>query len=77
MKTLFTAEAISKGGLSTTPTPERFRQSHRLDQYRPAWIRTLSAMDDLLHSIRAPQIIDASILFLFILSGYLIYVSAW
>jgi hypothetical protein len=40
-----------------------------IDQYRPLWIKILSIIDDLLFSIRAPQIIDslflAVILFIF------------
>jgi uncharacterized protein with NAD-binding domain and iron-sulfur cluster len=39
-----------------------------LDQYRPIWIKSLSKMDDILYSIKAPQIIDSIFLFLFILT---------
>jgi len=39
-----------------------------LDQFRPFWIRSLSRIDDVLYSIRAPQIIDSSVLCLIVLS---------
>jgi uncharacterized protein with NAD-binding domain and iron-sulfur cluster len=48
-----------------------------LDQYRPKWIRSISKIDDILYSIKAPQIIDFIILFLLILSGYLFYACCW
>ena len=33
-----------------------------LDQYRPLWIKTLSKIDDILYSIKAPQLIDIIII---------------
>ncbi len=39
-----------------------------LDQFRPFWIRSLSKIDDVLYSIRAPQIIDSSVLCLILFS---------
>jgi uncharacterized protein with NAD-binding domain and iron-sulfur cluster len=48
-----------------------------LDQYQPLWIRSISKIDDILYSIKAPQIIDFIFWLLLILSGYLLYVSVW
>ncbi|MFA5263880.1 MAG: FAD-dependent oxidoreductase, partial [Opitutaceae bacterium] len=45
-----------------------------LDQYCPMWIRSLSGIDDILYSIRAPQIIDSLLGILLISSVYLVYV---
>jgi len=39
-----------------------------LDQYRPLWIRGLSKIDDILYSIKAPQMIDSLFLSLVLLS---------
>ncbi|MFA6472855.1 MAG: FAD-dependent oxidoreductase [Candidatus Latescibacterota bacterium] len=44
-----------------------------LGQYQPAWIKSLSKIDDILYSIKAPQIIDSIFWFLFVLIGYLFY----
>lgn len=41
-----------------------------LDQYRPMWIRGLSKIDDVLYTIKAPQLIDS-------IFGALILISAW
>ena len=30
-----------------------------MDQYQPGWIRSLSGIDDILYSIKAPQLIDS------------------
>lgn len=45
-----------------------------LDQYRPKWIRGLSKVDDILYTIKAPQLIDSTLLVLFLA---LILLSAW
>jgi hypothetical protein len=45
-----------------------------MDQYRPAWIRCLSGMDDALYSVKAPQIIDSLMLLLLVLDICLLYV---
>ena len=39
-----------------------------LDQFRPLWIRGLSKIDDILYSIKAPQMIDSLFLSLILLS---------
>jgi uncharacterized protein with NAD-binding domain and iron-sulfur cluster len=44
-----------------------------LDQYRPLWIRSLSKIDDILYTIKAPQFIDSIVLFLIIFSLWLTY----
>lgn len=46
-----------------------------LDQYRPLWIKILSRIDDILYTIKAPQLIDSLFFFLLILSGCLFYVG--
>jgi uncharacterized protein with NAD-binding domain and iron-sulfur cluster len=48
-----------------------------LDQYQPLWIRSISKIDDILYSIKSPQIIDFIFWFLLILSMCLFYVSMW
>lgn len=45
-----------------------------LDQYRPLWIRTLSSIDDILYSMKAPHVIDVIFCLLFVLIVCLIYV---
>ena len=45
-----------------------------LDQYRPLWIRTLSGIDDILYSMKAPHVIDVIFCLLFVLIACLIYV---
>ncbi|MBF0408449.1 MAG: FAD-dependent oxidoreductase [Candidatus Riflebacteria bacterium] len=49
------------------------KQVQVLDQYRPPWIKILSKIDDILYSIKAPQIIDSIFWFLLILGGYLFH----
>jgi uncharacterized protein with NAD-binding domain and iron-sulfur cluster len=44
-----------------------------LDQYHSKWIKTTSAIDDILYSVKAPQIIDSIFWFFLILCGYLFY----
>ena len=39
-----------------------------IDQYRPVWIKSLSIIDDILYSIKAPQIIDSLFLTLILFS---------
>ncbi|MBC7538230.1 MAG: FAD-dependent oxidoreductase [Bacteriovorax sp.] len=39
-----------------------------IDQYRPMWIKSLSIIDDILYSFRAPQIIDSLFLSLILFS---------
>jgi hypothetical protein len=39
-----------------------------LEQYSPLWIRALSKIDDVLYSIKAPQMIDSLFLSLVMLS---------
>jgi uncharacterized protein with NAD-binding domain and iron-sulfur cluster len=46
-----------------------------LDQYQPLWIKSLSRIDDILYTIKAPQLIDSLFFFLLILSGCLFYVG--
>ena len=46
-----------------------------LDQYRPLWIKSLSRIDDILYTIKAPQLIVSIFFFLLILSGCLFYVG--
>ncbi len=48
-----------------------------LNQYQSLWVRSLSKIDDVLYSIKAPQIIDSAFVLLLILSGYLFYINAW
>jgi uncharacterized protein with NAD-binding domain and iron-sulfur cluster len=43
-----------------------------LNQYQPMWMKSISIVDDLLYSIRAPQIIDSIFWFLVILCGFLV-----
>jgi len=45
-----------------------------LDQYLPAWYRLLSGIDDLLYSVKAPQLIDSGLLVLAALLVYFILV---
>ena len=42
-----------------------------LNQYQSLWVRSLSKIDDVLYSIKAPQIIDSAFVLLLILFGYL------
>jgi hypothetical protein len=35
-----------------------------LDQYQPGWIKFLSGMDNLLFTVRAPQLVDVFIIIL-------------
>jgi uncharacterized protein with NAD-binding domain and iron-sulfur cluster len=44
-----------------------------LDQYQPLWISSLSKIDDILYTIKAPQIIDSLVLILIIFSLGLTY----
>ncbi len=46
-----------------------------LDQIRPLWISTLSKIDDILYTVKAPQLIDSAFYFFLIVCGYLIYVA--
>ncbi|MFH0785533.1 MAG: FAD-dependent oxidoreductase [Pseudomonadota bacterium] len=39
-----------------------------LDQYRPLWIKSLSRIDDILYTIKAPHLIDSIFLFLILFS---------
>lgn len=46
-----------------------------LDQIRPLWISTLSKIDDILYTVKAPHLIDSAFYFFISLCGYLIYVG--
>jgi len=46
-----------------------------LDQIRPLWIRTLSKIDDILYTVKAPQLIDSAFYLFLCVCGYLIYVG--
>ena len=46
-----------------------------LDQVRPLWIRTLSKIDDILYTVKAPQLIDSAFYLFLGACGYLIYVG--
>ena len=46
-----------------------------LDQYRPIWIKSLSKIDDILYSIKAPQVIDFSFLSLILFLLWLFFLS--
>lgn len=46
-----------------------------LDQNRPLWISTLSKIDDILYTVKAPQLIDSACYFFLIVCGYLMYVG--
>ena len=46
-----------------------------LDQYQPIWIKISSKIDDILYTIKMPQLIDSLFFFLLILSGCLLYVG--
>jgi uncharacterized protein with NAD-binding domain and iron-sulfur cluster len=45
-----------------------------LDQIRPLWISTLSKIDDILYTVKAPQLIDSAFYFFLSVCGYLMYV---
>ncbi|MCA1793692.1 MAG: FAD-dependent oxidoreductase [Desulfobacteraceae bacterium] len=45
-----------------------------LDQIRPLWISTLSGIDDILYTVKAPQLIDSAFYVFLIACAYLIYV---
>jgi uncharacterized protein with NAD-binding domain and iron-sulfur cluster len=46
-----------------------------LDQIRPLWIRTLSAIDDIIYTVKAPQLIDSTFYLILIVCAYLIYAA--
>ena len=46
-----------------------------LDQYRPIWIKSLSKIDDILYSIKAPQVIDFIFLSLILFLLWLFFLS--
>ena len=46
-----------------------------LDQIRPLWISTLSKIDDILYTVKAPQLINSAFYFFLSVCGYLIYVG--
>jgi uncharacterized protein with NAD-binding domain and iron-sulfur cluster len=45
-----------------------------IDQYTPIWIKGLSKVDDILYAIKAPQVIDTLLLFLIVISLWLLLI---
>ena len=46
-----------------------------IDQYIPLWIKSLSKVDDILYTIKAPQLIDSLLLSLIIVSLWLLLIK--
>ena len=44
-----------------------------IDQYFPFWIKCLATVDDILYSIRAPQILDSFFISLLIFVGWILF----
>ena len=64
--------AVESGRRAAKAIDDRFEV---LDQYQPIWIKISSKIDDILYTIKMPQLIDSLFFFLLILSGCLLYVG--